>query len=235
MKTIFIAGVSSGIGHALALEHIRRGDFVYGVGRHENKTLISHPHFSFMPLDFLDAIMVRDSLRKFIHRRVFDRIVLNAAVYPNMHDMADITLEEIRYVMNTNVWSHKHVIDAMLSHTQTKQVVALSASPSLFYHRGFGAYAISKSALNTMIQLYANEFPYVHFSAIAPELIQTPTLSAFLKSTHALRYPISQQIRDSLILPIDQGISKLMDAFDKVQKYKSGSFVEMKRLLRAEI
>jgi NAD(P)-dependent dehydrogenase (short-subunit alcohol dehydrogenase family) len=235
MKTVFIAGVSSGIGQALAIEHIRRGDFVCAVGRHESKLLISHPNFSFMPIDFSDADMVRDALRELVYKRNFDRAILSAAMYPEMRDMTDTTLEEMRAVMNTNVWAQKHAIDALLTHTQTDQIVALSASPAFFTHQGFGAYAIAKAALNTLIQLYAEEFPFVHFSAIAPELIQTPTFSVFLKEANSVRYPAIQKIRDSVILPLDQATPKLMDAFEKVKRFKSGSFVEMKKLCRAEL
>jgi NAD(P)-dependent dehydrogenase (short-subunit alcohol dehydrogenase family) len=234
MKTVFIAGVSSGIGRGLAEEHIRRGDYVYAIGRHESKSLISHPHFAFMPVDFLDADMVRDSLHEFVNNRTFDRVILSAAIYPEMRDMTDTTLHEIRTIMNINVWSHKHTIDALLSHSQTNQIIALSASPALFSHQGFGAYAISKAALNTLIQLYAEEFPHVHFSALAPELIQTPTFSTFLKEDNSMRFPAIQDIRDSLILPLNQAIPKLMDALEKVKRLKSGSFVEMKKLSRPD-
>lgn len=235
MKTVFIAGVSSGIGRGLAEEHLRRGDTVYAVGQHEAKPLTSHPRFHFMSIDLYDADMVRDTLRTFVVGRQFDRMVLNAAIYPDMRNMVDTTLDTLRYVMNANVWAHKHIIDAILSHTQTEQIVALSASPILFNHPGMGAYALSKAALNTLIELYAKEFPYVHFSAIAPELIQTPTFSAFLQEGNSERYPVIQRIRDSHILPLNQGIPKLLDAFEKVKRIKSGSFIEMKKLARSDL
>jgi len=230
MKTVFITGVSSGIGRVLAEEHIRRGDYVFAVGRHEPKSLLSHPNLSFMPLDISNADLVRSDLSEFVIGRTFDRAVLNAAVYPEMHNITDLTLEEMRNTMNLNVWSQKHTIDALLSHTQTQQIIALSASPALFYRKGMGSYAISKSALNTLIQLYAEEFPHVHFSALAPVLIQTPTFSAFLQSENSKRYAVTQEIRDSLILPLAQAIPKLMDAFEEVKRSKSGSFIEMKKL-----
>jgi NAD(P)-dependent dehydrogenase (short-subunit alcohol dehydrogenase family) len=230
MKTIFISGVSSGIGRVLAEEHIRQGDYVFAIGRHEPKSLLSHPNLSFMPLDISDTDMVREDLREFIINRTFDRAILNASTYPKMHNMIDLTLEEMRNTMNLNVWAHKQTIDALLSHTQTQQIVALSASPSLFYHKGMGSYAVSKAALNTLIQIYAQEYSGVHFSALAPLLIQTPTLSTFLQSDNAKRYPITQEIRDSVVLPLEQAVPRLMDAFEEISRLKSGSFVEMKRL-----
>jgi len=235
MKSIFIAGVSSGIGRGIAEEYLRRGDTVYAVGRHEAKALTSHPRFHFMPIDLYDADMMRDTLRMFVVGQHFNQVVLSAAVYPDIRDMVDTTLDTLRYVMNANVWAHKHIIDAILSHSQTEQIVALSASPTLFNHPGMGAYAISKAALNTLIELYAKEFPYVHFSAIAPELIQTPTFSAFLQVGNSERYPAIQHIRDCHTLPLNQGIPKLLDAFEKVKRIKSGSFIEMKKLARPDL
>ena len=235
MKSIFIAGVSSGIGRGLTEEHLRRGDTVYAAGQHEAKALTSHPRFHFIPVDLYDADMIRDTLRTFVLGRQFDRVVLNAAIYPDMRNIIDTTLDTMHYVMNANVWAHKHIIDAVLSHAQVEQIVALSASPALFNHPGMGAYAISKAALNTLIELYAREFPYVHFSAIAPDLIQTPTFSAFLQESNSERYPIIQRIRDSVILPLHQGVPKLLDAFEKVKRIKSGSFIEMKKLARLDL
>jgi alcohol dehydrogenase len=230
MKTVFIAGVSSGIGQALAIEHIRRNDTVFAIGRHESKVLISHPNFSFLPVDFEEADLVRDAIRHFVRKRSFDRVILNAGIYPQARNMIDTTLTELRHTMDINVWAHKYVIDAILTHAQVEQIVALSATPSLFIHQGLGAYAISKAALNVMIQLYAEEFPYVHFSAIAPGPIQTPTFSALLHEDNSSRYPAVQQLRDSVVLPLGQAAPRLMDAMEKVKELKSGTFVEMKKL-----
>ena len=230
VRNIFIAGVSSGIGRVLAEEHIRQGDYVYAVGRSEPKSLLSHPNLSFFPMDLSDADLVRDDLSDFVNKRNFDRAILSAGSYSDMHNMIDFTLERMRETMNINVWAHKHIIDALMAHTHTQQVVAFGASPATFVRKGLGDYAISKAALTTMIQLYAEEFPHVHFSTIAPVLIQTPTLSALLQSANSSRYPVIQEIRDSLILPLGQAIPKLMDALEEVKRIKSGSFVEMKKL-----
>ena len=230
MKTIFISGAGSGIGLALAEAYIRQGESVFAVGRHEPKSLLSHPNLTFVPLDLEDADLVRDSLRPFIQGRTFDQVILNAGIYPDMQSMVDITLEELRRTIDLNAWAHKHTIDALLSHTKTRQIVALSASPSFFHRKGMGTFALSKTILNTLIQLYAEEFPHVHFSALAPVLIQTPTFSAFLQSENSRRYPVIQEIRDSIIYPADQGAAKLIDAMEEIKRLKSGSFVEMKKL-----
>ncbi len=231
MKTVFISGVSSGIGRGLAEEYIRRGDQVFAIGLRENKSLISHPRFSFVPIDLSDADLVLDTLYEFVHKRSFDLAILNAAIYPPLRDMTETTLEEMRHTMDINVWSHKNVIDALLGHAHVEQIVALSASPARFNHPGFGAFAISKATLNALIELYAVEFPHIHFGALAPSLIQTPTLSRFLKASDPIRYPVIQTIRDSLMLPLDQATPLLIDAIEELKRLHSGCFAEMKKLL----
>jgi NAD(P)-dependent dehydrogenase (short-subunit alcohol dehydrogenase family) len=231
VKTVFITGVSSGIGHILAEAHIQRGDTVYGIGRHEAKSLISHPNFYFMPLDLRDADMVRDTLRPFVLNRSFDRVILNAGIYPKMQNMVDTPMETFRNAMNVNLWSHKNVIDTMLTHTQTQQIVALGATPELFNQKGMGAYAISKASLNAMIKIYAAEFSHVHFGSIAPELIQSPTLSALFHASDSKLYSVIQHLRDRPILSADQASPRLMDALEKIKYLKSGTFIEMKKLL----
>ena len=230
MKNIFIAGVSSGIGRALAETYIQRGDSVYAVGRHAAKPLTSHPRFTFMSLDLFDPDMVRDALREFIAGRPLDHAILNASMYPEMRDMSDTPLDTLRYIMNVNLWSHKHIIDSLLTHTQIGQIISLGTNSALFGHQGMGAFTISKAALASMIEVYAEEYPHIHFSTITPKLTRTPTLSAFLKSSDPQRYPMIQKIRDGLMLPLSQAIPELIAGFEKVKHLPSGSHVDLKRL-----
>jgi alcohol dehydrogenase len=229
-KTIFITGIGSGIGRALAEKHIERGNRVYAIGRHEDKSIMSHPHFHFFHLDFHEPELIRDDLRTFVHKIHFDRVILNAGMCSEVRDMLEIPLEEMRDVMNVNLWSHKQVIDALMIHANVDQVVAIGASPSVFEHRGCGAFALSKAALQALIQLYAEEFPNTHFGVLLPDLIQTPMLSKILQDTDPMRYPIVKQIQESRVMPLDQAIPKLMDAFVKIKQLKNGTTMEMRKL-----
>ncbi len=230
METVFITGVGSGIGQMLAETYRAQGATVYAVGQHEDKHLISDPEFHFFPLDFRDPELIRNIIRPFVEHRSFTRVILNSGTSHTLRDMRDISLNVMRETMNVNLWAHKQVLDALLQHANIEQVIALSASPGIFEHRGWGACALSKAALNTLIRLYAEEVPKIHFSAIAPYLTHTPMIKNVLKGTAPGRYPSLQRIKEGRVLTPEQSVSRLIQAFDKVRQYNSGLFFEMHKL-----
>lgn len=230
METVFITGVGSGIGQMLAETYRKEGATVYAVGRHEDKHLISDPAFHFFPLDFREPELIRNALRPFVGNRSFTKVILNSGTCNTLRDMEDIPLDEMREVMNVNLWAHKQVLDALLHHARIEQVIALSASPRIFEHRGWGAYALSKAALNTLIRLYAEEVPKVHFSAIAPYLTNTPLIQRVIEDSVPGRYLSLKGIKEGRVLTPEQSVSRLIQAFDKVRQYNSGLFFEMHKL-----
>ena len=73
------------------------------------------------------------------------------------------------------MWANKHLLDELLSGQRVvKQVVAISSGASVNGNRGWGAYAMSKAALNMLILLFAREHEDVHFTSLAPGLVDTP-------------------------------------------------------------
>ncbi len=235
MQTILITGVSSGIGQALAEEYIKRGDAVFGIGRNPAKSIMSEPNFYFLPLDFTEPDLILDDMKKFVSGRFFDLVVLNAGTYTTVQKLSETTIGQIQEALNVNLLSAKHTIDAVLTHAKAEQIVAISTDFEVFGHHGFGAHIVSKAALNSLIQLYAEEFPNVQFNTMATELIQTPTLSKFLKIPDPERHPYVQKIRDRFMVPLDQAIPQLIDSFAEAKHTSNGSFVEMKKLKKQRI
>ena len=66
---VFITGVSSGIGLALAREYLRQGVAVYGVSRREPNELINEPKFHFERVDLANSQTVPGALKRLPWRR----------------------------------------------------------------------------------------------------------------------------------------------------------------------
>jgi NAD(P)-dependent dehydrogenase (short-subunit alcohol dehydrogenase family) len=230
MQNILITGTGSGIGRALAEEYIRRGDSVYSIGRNPPKSIMSHINFIFFPLDLSNQDLVHEDIREFVSNNHFEQVILNAGAYGRTERLVDTSMKAIEKIMNVNLWSNKKIIDTLLTHSQVDQITALGASPSIFDQTGFGSYALSKAALAGMIHQYAQEFPDVHFSTLAPELIQTDTLSQLLKSTDTTRFPHVARIRDRNMISPDQAAPLIIEALSLLRQKPSGSFVEMSKL-----
>ncbi|WP_456394046.1 SDR family NAD(P)-dependent oxidoreductase, partial [Nitratifractor sp.] len=212
MKKVFITGVSSGLGEALAEECHRRGDQVFAVGRHENKRLLNQPGYTFYPLDLSDLPMLRENLKEIVRHHEYDLVILNAGVLGEIREMSEISLDEARSVMDINLWANKQIIDTLDLHARPRQVVAVSSGAAVNGSKGWGPYAISKAALNMMIKVYAAEKPWTHFSAIAPGVVMTPMLKKILERTDPVIYPSIQRIKEGPILTPPVAAKLFLDA-----------------------
>ena len=173
-KRILITGVSSGLGYGLAKNYLQGGAEVYGCSRRVPTELIE------LGLNHcvLDLAQSRQSAPKFSEWisgiKELDTVFLNAGILGEIKDMQACTMNELKETMETNLWSNKWLLDALLSERRIiRQVVAISSGASLSGSRGWNGYSLSKAALNMLIKLYAGECPATHFIALAPGLVDT--------------------------------------------------------------
>lgn len=175
-KSIFITGVSRGLGHALAEHHLREGNEVHGCSRGDCDLSEAFPgRFHHRKVDLGDAGEGESTMREwFSDLRGFDLVILNAGVLPEIRDMKDTPLDSLRQTMEINLWANKWLIDVILAMPRKpSQIVAISSGAAVSGSRGWNGYSLSKAALNMLMRLYAAEEPEVHFTAFAPGLIDT--------------------------------------------------------------
>ncbi|WP_457608426.1 SDR family NAD(P)-dependent oxidoreductase [Nitratifractor sp.] len=230
MRKVLITGISSGLGAALAEECLRRGDDVYALGRHDNKALYNRPGYYFFPVDISDVEMLRENIKTFVARHHFDLVILNAGVMGDLKELSETSLQELRRVMDLNLWANKQIIDTVDLHAKAKQIVAVSSGAAVNGNKGWGGYAISKAALNIMIKIYAAEKPWIHFSAIAPGVIMTPMLQRIFETADPALFPSVQRIRDGLILSPEDGARRFLKACDLALKEESGSYLDVRKM-----
>ena len=80
MKNIFITGVNTGLGNALAVAYLERGYKVYALGRDAPAILDKNPNFFFFPFDLSETYTLKETIREFIQKRNFEIAILNAGV-----------------------------------------------------------------------------------------------------------------------------------------------------------
>jgi len=183
MKTVLITGVSGGLGYALAQYYLNSGYYVYGLSRTKPKSLDNNTNFSFLSLDLAQPASISEAVASWLDSvSSLDLVVLNAGKLGIIQDLKDTSWEGLNEVMTVNVWANKMLCDTLFkSNRQVKQVVAISSGASITGYRGWGAYAISKAALNMFMKLYALERADTHFTALAPGLVDT-NMQAYLTS-----------------------------------------------------
>jgi benzil reductase ((S)-benzoin forming) len=234
-RNVFITGVSSGLGLALARACLDAGDAVYGLSRREPKPLAGRPGFHFASVDLsrLDGIAAAVSgLLRPAER--LDLVILNAALLGGIGDMADTSLERLRQLMDVNVWANKPVLDAAFAGRAVAQVVAISSGAAVSGSRGWNGYAISKAALNMLVKMYAAERPETHFSALAPGLVDTDMQARMRDLPDDPRFPTVDRLKKAQgtadMPDPDTAAPRILDAMGRLVSLKSGDFHDIRSL-----
>lgn len=231
---IFITGTSAGVGGGLAAWYLENGNRVTGLSRNPNPALDNYREYSFCQADLAKLDKIESQLSHFLgDANRLDLVILNAGILPEIKDMADTSLGEIRKIMDVNVWANKVLIDVLFKHVpDIRQVVAISSGAAVSGARGWNAYSLSKATLNMLVNLYAKEREGTHFSALAPGLIDTGMQDYLYQVKNEEKFPVLQKLKAA------KGTEKMpdprkaapaiADAIEKSLNHPSGSFLDIR-------
>ncbi len=235
MKVI-ITGTSSGIGFGLAKEFINRGAEVWGVSRREVRELTKYNNYIHLQLDLSSHDKVKKIIPEhFYDVRNIDLLVLNAGILGDIKWMSEIDVEGMKQVMEINVWSNKVLLDVLFSAgIQIKQVVGISSKAALRSTPGWGPYSMSKAGLDMLMNIYAQEYPDTHFSALAPGLIDSEIQETIYNIKETEKYPTIKRLQEARYTDdMPDAISAapmLIEGFEKALKYESGIHVDVREM-----
>lgn len=228
---VFITGVSSGIGNALAKHYLANGHKVWGVSR--RKTDIDSPDFKHLSLDLTDYAKLEEDVPAFVNGCDFDLVVLNAGVLGKIQPMAQADLSELKQTMEVNLWSQKVLLDALLKNCKLQTVVAISSGASVNGNLGWSGYSLSKAALNMLIQLYAGEFKDTKFYALAPGLVDT-AMQDTLWEVSEEKFPSVKKLHDARgtdNMPRPESFApRFEQALENLKRLESGSFADVRKM-----
>ncbi|MGM0517332.1 MAG: SDR family NAD(P)-dependent oxidoreductase [Pseudomonadota bacterium] len=233
-----ITGNSSGLGLALSRALLDRGYHVHGCSRRGCEALSGRVAEVHCDLSDPEAITpALEALLDGVER--LELVVLNAGVLGEIEDMSRQSLEQLKAVMDINVWANKVILDWLLaSGIRIDRIVAISSGAAVLGNRGWGGYALSKAGLNMLCRLYAQEFTETHLAAVAPGLIDTRIIDELLEEGDAERFPALERIRaargtEALLTP-ERAADRLLEALPALTDYESGSFVDLRQILAPE-
>lgn len=230
MKNILITGIGSGLGEALARAYLQEGYQVYAIGRNFPKMLDAHPHFFFFPYNLSKTFMLRDTIKDFIQGHEFEIAILNAGLLGEIQTLAQTDLSDIKEVMEVNVWANKELIDTLCAFATVKQIVGISSGAAVNGSKGWGAYSLSKASLNMLLKVYAKELPDVHFTALAPGVIDTPMVRQIIDDVDENTFPSAKKLKEGPIQSPSEAAMRLIHAFPQLLEYESGSFVDVRTM-----
>jgi len=231
MKNILITGVGSGLGRALAHAYIELGYAVHAIGRHCPKNLKTHPHFFFFTYDMAQTSKLKETTQNFIKKHHFEIAILNAGILGNIQTLEKTKLSQIKEVMELNVWANKELIDTLSEFASVTQVVAMSSGAAVNGSKGWGAYSLSKSGLNMLLNVYAKELPNIHFTALAPGVIETPMVRHIIEDVDDTLFPSAKRLKEGHIQTVKEAATLLIQTFPKLLNYESGSFLDVRKMV----
>jgi NAD(P)-dependent dehydrogenase (short-subunit alcohol dehydrogenase family) len=236
---LFITGNSSGLGFALTQYYLDRDWRVYGCSRRGCDGLggfLSDMRCDLTDFDAL-PVMLEDLLGG---AGKLDLVILNAGILGEIRDMADTPLADLRRIMDINVWSNKVMLDWLIrSGMEVTQVIMISSGASILGNRGWGGYALSKSALNMLAKLYAHEMPGTHLVSLAPGLIDSDMMTYLCEQADAQRFPALARLREARTTDVMQtparAAANIASVVERLRDFDSGSFVDIRQLLAPEL
>ena len=228
---VFISGVSSGIGLALAQKFLALGADVYGLSRRP----CPDSRVKWQTCDLADLNSIKKIMTELCSQVAkFDLAILNAGVLGTIQDLQDADMNELRDMMDINLWANKVLIDYLCGTQQTTQIITLSSGAAVNGNRGWSGYSISKAALNMMTSLYAKEFDNTHFTAFAPGLVDTAMQDQLCSIKDIGNFSSLSRIqsaRGTESMPsADELANHLPDVFRNLLTYQSGSFVDIRKM-----
>lgn len=233
---VMITGISSGLGRGLAQVHLQRGDQVFGLSRREPSGLAPEEALRFVPADLTAYPALPgqlDTLLEGIHQ--LDLVYLNAGILGEIRDLKDSPLPDLRQVMEINCWANKVLLDLLFGRgIPITTIIGISSGASVNGSRGWSGYALSKAALNMLIQLYAREQPDTHFISLAPGLVNTAMQDVLCDQIDPAEFPSIHKLRDardSGAMPSPaEAADLILEALPRLADQSSGSFVDIRTL-----
>ena len=230
---VLITGHSRGLGRGLCEHYLKRGHEVFGISRRSLPNTAEPLKQASCDLADLDRVQLTlDALIS--PGTALDLVYLNAAVLGDIANIVATPLEDIKRVMDVNVWANKHILDWLArAATPPAQIILISSGAATSGNHGWGAYALSKAALNMLTKLYAHEFPHSHLSAMAPGYVYTD-MQETLKQVDTAKFPSVERMHkamDAGAMPSPETVAeRIANSVPVLGKQPTGSFIDLNEI-----
>lgn len=208
-KIAVITGASRGIGRSVAHAYAKQGARVVLIGRdveglEETDNLVQEAGGSatLVPLDLAKVDMI-DTLAGELAKKFgrIDILVGNAATLGILSPLQDIKPRDFNHVMTVNCHAHWRLLRALhggLRASRAGRVIFTTSGVTQFNPAYWGAYNISKSALESMAMTYANEIATtpIRVNLIDPGVIRTQLRAEAFPGENPMQHPSPDSVAD---------------------------------------
>ncbi len=212
-KIGLITGASQGIGAAVAKAYAKAGAHVILIARNkknlekvDDEIRSNGGQATLLPLDLQDLDSI-DKIGPVIAQRFgkLDIFVGNAGLLGTLMPVHQISTTEFDRVLNVNLSANFRLIktlDPVLKAADNARVIFVSTGPGVTKGRAYwGTYAISKSALETMAMVYADETRQTNMrvNILDPNTVRTDMRAAAKPGEDPQSLPSPEDITDDFL------------------------------------
>ena len=178
---IIVSGASSGIGRAMSMSLLTEGYSVLGIAKEFSQKRIKHEKFDFIEIDYSDLDKLPSELERVIN--LVDqpiRGLVNNAGIGKMAFLEQLSVKDMRLVMETNILSHaittKVFLPMLKRQQQLVDIVFTGSEAALEGARQGSIYCASKFAVRGFVQAIREECAKtrVRVSIVNPGAVRTP-------------------------------------------------------------
>lgn len=213
-RIALVTGASRGIGAAVAVRYAQEGAQVIAVARDAKgleatddaiRAAVPGASAALVPMDITDSsklpILAASIAERF---GKLDILVGNAALLSDLTPLPDIAPEDWDKVMNLNLTANWHLVrcfDALLKTSDAGRAIFVTSGVTKRPAAYWGAYAVSKAALEAMARIYAaenNKSP-LKINLLDPGAVRTRMRAKAFPGEDPLALPPPEQITDLFV------------------------------------
>jgi len=180
IKLVVVTGASSGIGLALVKAMLAEGYAVLGVANNFDKARLSHPNFSSRSINLADLDALPEAISSLLNEiEIPIKALINNAGIGRMGFLEQLSVKDIRLVMDTNLTSQVIVTKAFLPLLKKQgegDILFMGSEAALKGARQGSIYCASKFAIRGFSQALREECGKsgVRVTLINPGAVRTP-------------------------------------------------------------
>jgi|TARA_B100000795_G_scaffold85819_1_gene62338 NADP-dependent 3-hydroxy acid dehydrogenase YdfG len=180
IKLVVVTGASSGIGLALVKAMLAEGYAVLGVANNFDKARLSHPNFSSRSINLADLDALPEAMSSLLNEiDIPIKALINNAGIGRMGFLEQLSVKDIRLVMDTNLTSQVIVTKAFLPLLKKQgegDILFMGSEAALKGARQGSIYCASKFAIRGFSQALREECGKsgVRVTLINPGAVRTP-------------------------------------------------------------
>lgn len=231
-KIALITGASRGIGAAVAKRFAREGAQLILVARSvadleaiDDEVQKHAPPAVLVPFDLTDLPRIDDFAKSIAERfERLDILVGNAAILGGLAPMTHILPRAWHEVMTTNLHANWHILRAfepLLIKAIEARITFITSGITTHPTSYWGAYAVSKAALEMMVKTYAAEVRHTSFKVnlLDPGSTRTALRAEAMPGEDPLTLPAPEDITEAFVClsePTCSWHGEILQARDKI-------------------